>query len=616
MAPRKTVEEQEIPTLRKVIPQLPAKEVDVEKLREDLGRMGCAGLLTVPWGFREEEMVRELIGEPPNQYYKTLRAHPKAWTKRTWQKVYGFRLGGSGLTSRKEDFAKDQFAGKIDAKEGYNVADCKDPRARAVLAFLIPIFYPEKPTRITVTWANTIFGSFEGKRAVDWGLLMSELITKLLKSLPRAKSTPLSSYLAHLYHQAELLSPDELRGWTAQDKIWKYGDSESETGAGDSDSDPPAPSPVQPSQAQHTPEKPIRAGVKRKTTPRTPEGEKRSARARLVEPAVTDEGDPDSPCARIIVAAREIQHRISIRDEMLETISDLVGCSTRSKLVEAVELALTNSNRIRELEATERRLTREKEALQEQLKIQEEHAREAAGRAAVSAKAIVSVREALALPADVVNKARLFEERLGREERLSRNKIIRFLVDQASSMERTLEEMRALADNMLPDEEPSTGNGKGKQPAHQPEACQVPAVIPDPEAGPSSRPETSKRKTIVVSDSEPEEVEESMAEGEASGRGDGEPDVEEGGAEAEGTQSGFKTPTAQPRYKTTPLRKGPSSADKTGGEGSGQKTPRTPGSGTATTPSPRNVDTPTSDQAPVSSEQRHKLRNRESGSGS
>ena len=78
--------------------------------------------------------------------------------------------------------------------------------------------------------------------------------------------------------------------------------------------------------------------------------------------------------------------------------------------------------------------------MQEQLKVQKERTREATGRAAASAKAIVNVREALALPADVVNKARLFEERLGREERLSLNKIIRFLVDQASSMEQMLED--------------------------------------------------------------------------------------------------------------------------------------------------------------------------------
>ena len=120
----------------------------------------------------------------------------------------------------------------------------------------------------------------------------------------------------------------------------------------------------------------------------------------------------------------------------------------------------------------------------------------------------------------------------------------------------------------------------------------------------------------MVSDSEPKEVEESMAEGEASGHGGEEPDAEEEVAEAEGTQSAFKTPKTRPQYKTTPLRKGSTSADKAGGEGSGQKTPRTPGSGTATTPSPRNVDTPTSDPAPASSGQRHKLRSREPGSGS
>ena len=45
---RKAAEEQELPTLRKVIPQLPAKEKEVEMLREDLRRVGCAGLLTVP----------------------------------------------------------------------------------------------------------------------------------------------------------------------------------------------------------------------------------------------------------------------------------------------------------------------------------------------------------------------------------------------------------------------------------------------------------------------------------------------------------------------------------------------------------------------------------------
>ena len=78
MAPRKASNEQELPALRKVVPQLPTKEEDIEMLQEDQRRMGCAGLLTVPWGFREEEMIRELMGSPPNQYHYMVYAHPEA----------------------------------------------------------------------------------------------------------------------------------------------------------------------------------------------------------------------------------------------------------------------------------------------------------------------------------------------------------------------------------------------------------------------------------------------------------------------------------------------------------------------------------------------------------
>ena len=111
-------------------------------------------------------------------------------------------------------------------------------------------------------------------------------------------------------------------------------------------------------------------------------------------------------------------------------------------------------------------------------------------------------------------------------------------------------------------------------------------MIPDPEVGPSKRSGKLKRKTIVVSNSEPVEVEESMAEDEASERGyEEEPEAEE--EELEGTQPVFKTEKTRPRYKTTPLRKESTSADKAGEspKGSGQKTPRTPGSRAAATPS-------------------------------
>ena len=136
-------------------------------MREDLRRMGCAGLLTVPWGFQEETMVRELMDNPPVQFLETVRAHPEKWSRKTWQTVYDFRKDGCGLTNRKDDFARVMFDEKVDAKEGYSVEDIKDKCARAIIAFLLPIFYPEKPHRLTITWANTIISSFQGKREVD-----------------------------------------------------------------------------------------------------------------------------------------------------------------------------------------------------------------------------------------------------------------------------------------------------------------------------------------------------------------------------------------------------------------------------------------------------------------
>ena len=56
--------------------------------------------------------------------------------------------------------------------DGYAIADCRDPRVRRVLEFLVPLLYPEKPTRVTITVGNTIFGALSGERPVDWGVVV------------------------------------------------------------------------------------------------------------------------------------------------------------------------------------------------------------------------------------------------------------------------------------------------------------------------------------------------------------------------------------------------------------------------------------------------------------
>ncbi len=82
------------------------------------------------------------------------------------------------------------------------------------------------------------------------------------------------------------------------------------------------------------------------------------------------------------------------------------------------------------------------EQLRTQIRNQEVQVREANARSLASARAIAEVREILTLPMDMVNKARLFDEKLEKEDHLSKSRIIRFLVDQAHKMEEAVDRCR------------------------------------------------------------------------------------------------------------------------------------------------------------------------------
>ncbi len=55
----------------------------------------------------------------------------------------------------------------MNLKDGYAVEDCIDERQRRLLKFLVPVLHLEKPTRVTISLANTIFGALRGDWKVD-----------------------------------------------------------------------------------------------------------------------------------------------------------------------------------------------------------------------------------------------------------------------------------------------------------------------------------------------------------------------------------------------------------------------------------------------------------------
>jgi hypothetical protein len=120
---------------------------------------------------------------------------------------------GGGLAGRKDEYVKECFKDLPSPKDGYSIDDCKDPQHRRLLAFLVPIVYPEKPNRITVTWGNTIFGALNGGRKVNWVRVITTLVIQLAAQVGKSRATPICPFFYHLYERKELLKPEEEKTW-------------------------------------------------------------------------------------------------------------------------------------------------------------------------------------------------------------------------------------------------------------------------------------------------------------------------------------------------------------------------------------------------------------------
>ena len=224
--------------LKAVVPGVPKNVKDRELLEEDLRRIGCHGFAGKPWGLRMEDLVVELLGDKDNRWDGTVRQAPEKWIAKEWREGYSFGRGGEGMASRTDRFIDGMFSGRINPKDGYAVADCKDPRVKRVLEFLVPLLYPEKPTRVTITVGNTIFGALSGERSVDRGIVVKDLVQRLLSGMGKSKATPICLYVFHLYHSHELLLPAEKKEYRIQKALVKHNMESEEEENPDSPTDP------------------------------------------------------------------------------------------------------------------------------------------------------------------------------------------------------------------------------------------------------------------------------------------------------------------------------------------------------------------------------------------
>ena len=102
-----------------------------------------------------------------------------------------------------------KFLHDIDPKDGFPVRECRDARERRVLEFLVPIVHSDKPTWMTRTLGNTIFGALDGARLIDWSKIFMDLVHRLVGGAGKTKPTPICPFLYHLYESQGLLIEEE-----------------------------------------------------------------------------------------------------------------------------------------------------------------------------------------------------------------------------------------------------------------------------------------------------------------------------------------------------------------------------------------------------------------------
>ena len=72
----------------------------------------------------------------------------------------------------------------------------------------MPILNPDKPKRITVTAANTLFSATFGVRPVNWGLLIHEVVGRALPNIGQ-KPSFFFPFILHLYQHFDCITADE-----------------------------------------------------------------------------------------------------------------------------------------------------------------------------------------------------------------------------------------------------------------------------------------------------------------------------------------------------------------------------------------------------------------------
>ena len=445
--------------LKGVVLGVPKSPRDRELLEEDLWRIGCHGFMGKPWGLRMEDMVVELLGDKDNRWEGIMRQAPEKWTTKEWRKVYGFAREGEGMASRTDKFIDGKFSERVNPKDRYAVVDCKEPRARKVLEFLIPLLYPEKPTRVTITVGNTIFGALSGERPVDWGIVVKDLVQRLVSGMGKSKATSICPYVFHLYHSHELLLPAEKKEYRIKEALLKHNveferEEDPESPANPDEEDSSDDSECESLNSGEIQEIQKQDAARLKKSPlnkrKQPAAPKELVANKRKSPPPLEEADRSYQV--VVHAMKEIREREREQQGLIWAMCARLGNIQPDGLLEAID-DLTSQKKVDELEAKNTFLHEKSMKISEELKEEKEAHKKALDKLNLSLAFNQKLEIYVGHTGDEVNKAKLFDANLAKNP-VTAGKVIPVLVDFAEKMEELLDEMRILFDGLQPEVPP------------------------------------------------------------------------------------------------------------------------------------------------------------------
>ena len=321
------------------------------------------------------------------------------------------------MASWTNQFIDGMFSGHVNSNDGYAMVDCKDPRARRVLEFLVPLLYPEKPTRVMITVGNTIFGALSGERPVDWGIVVKDLVQRLLSGMGKSKATPICPYVFHLYHSQELLFPTE-KEYRTKEALLKYNvesegedDLESpenvdeEESSDDSECESLTPSEIRGIQKQDAAwlKKSPMNKRKQPPAPKEPVANKRKS------PPPLDAAKRSYQT--IATACREIRAREREREALIQDLCKRLGNVQPDGLLEAIN-DLPSQRKVDELEAKSAFLQEKAKKVSDELKEEKKAHWKALDKLNLSLAFNQKLETYVGHTGDVVNEAQLLDANL------------------------------------------------------------------------------------------------------------------------------------------------------------------------------------------------------------